>query len=145
MIRTCKKCRKEKSLEDFTANKLCKFGREHSCKECTITRQGAWEHLRPESHLNSYLKYRHGLTKKDYDALYMKQQGRCAICNNYETARTKTLTDTKRLCVDHDHNTGAIRELLCTLCNTSLGALKEDISRLEAMIEYIKKHKNRPK
>jgi len=36
MIRTCKKCRKEKPLEDFTANRLCKFGREHSCKACTI-------------------------------------------------------------------------------------------------------------
>ena len=42
--------------------------------------------------------------------------------------------------VDHNHSTGKIRALLCSNCNTAIGLLKEDIPRVERLIEYLKLH-----
>jgi hypothetical protein len=55
-------------------------------------------------------KRAYGLTQEDYDALFVKQEGRCAICGTYAIYLTRTL------CVDHDHKTGRIRGLLCDKC-----------------------------
>ena len=45
------------------------------------------------------------------------------------------------LCIDHDHETGTVRDLLCSNCNTSLGLLMEDPSRIEGLADYIKGHR----
>jgi hypothetical protein len=58
------------------------------------------------------------------------QDGRCAIC------RKKPQTG-RRLSVDHDHKTGEVRGLLCTLCNQGLGYFKDDPGRLGAALEYL--------
>lgn len=59
-----------------------------------------------------------GLTPAQYDQLLRLQDGKCAICRN----RPKK----KRLAVDHDHGTGAVRGLLCANCNhDALGALHD--------------------
>jgi len=42
--------------------------------------------------------------------------------------------------VDHDHTTGRVRGVLCSACNTALGLLKEDETRMAALISYIRKH-----
>ena len=43
----------------------------------------------------------------------------------------------KRLVVDHDHKTGKIRSLLCTLCNTGIGQFKDDVELLKLAIKYL--------
>lgn len=53
---------------------------------------------------------------------------------------TPGCTNTTRLHIDHDHNTGVVRGLLCSGCNTSLGMLKEDIARIEGLAEYKRLH-----
>lgn len=45
-------------------------------------------------------------------------------------------TNTKRLHIDHDHETGAVRGMLCSGCNTSLGQLREDVARIRGLAEY---------
>lgn len=66
---------------------------------------------------------KYGLTPEEYQSLCDKQNGRCAICGGRES---------RRLAVDHCHETGEIRGLLCSGCNgAKLGRLGHDIERIE--------------
>ncbi len=86
-----------------------------------------------------------GITRDQYDAMAEAQNHGCAICKRPETLLRNTKSKEARfLAVDHDHDTGAIRALLCFDCNVTLGRMGESIERLEAMIAYIKKHKPKP-
>lgn len=72
----------------------------------------------------------YGISSADYDALYKRQGGRCAICRN----RSRTI----RFAVDHDHLTGAVRGLLCKRCNHDLlGGGHDDLTVLFAAIRYL--------
>lgn len=75
----------------------------------------------------------YGLTVEEYDEILETQGGVCAICQN-ECATGR------RLAVDHDHETGIVRGLLCHTCNLGLGALKDDLSLLEAAAKYLIRH-----
>lgn len=74
-------------------------------------------------------KRRYGLTDEDYQSMLREQGGRCAVCGS-----------TERLCVDHDHSTGAVRKILCDYCNKALGLIEDDPRRLRALAEYIEAH-----
>lgn len=69
----------------------------------------------------------YGLTREEYDAL----EWRCAICGTIEG----------KLFIDHDHNTGKVRDVLCHFCNSALGMLKEDVSVMANMIRYVEGHR----
>lgn len=72
----------------------------------------------------------YGITPAAYDALMRLQGGRCAICR----ARPKS----KRLAVDHDHKTGAVRGLLCSRCNHELmGAAWDSLAIAVALWHYL--------
>lgn len=80
------------------------------------------------------LKYEHGLTLEDYDAMLAKQSGVCAIC-------AKPCTVKSRLSVDHCHKTGKIRALLCNPCNQGIGLFADDGDRLRSAGEYVDRHR----
>lgn len=86
-----------------------------------------------------HLKYRFGLDMSSYNDMSEKQSGLCAICGLPEISKFKGKL--KHLAVDHNHNTGEIRGLLCSNCNEALGKLKVDnfgtLNLLKA-IEYLK-------
>ncbi len=63
---------------------------------------------------------RYGITVEQYDAMLRQQNGLCAICGRAPKRF--------RLAVDHDHETGEIRGLLCTRCNLGLGWFRDDPS-----------------
>lgn len=71
------------------------------------------------------LKYLYGITESDYEELVNKQGGVCAICR-----------EKKKLVVDHNHDTGRVRGLLCTNCNTALGKFG-DGRLLTAAVSYL--------
>lgn len=77
------------------------------------------------------------LTIEEYNIMFVAQKNRCAICKDPET----TIINGKliSLCVDHNHETGITRQLLCRRCNTTLGFMGEDIKIMRAMLKYIKK------
>jgi hypothetical protein len=75
---------------------------------------------------------KYGVTHDQYLVLLEAQGGVCAICGNSEQKR--------QLAIDHDHETGEIRGLLCDRCNPMLGYAQDDIAVLEAAIAYLKKH-----
>jgi len=63
----------------------------------------------------------YGLSLDDYDVMLKAQNGVCAICGNQETDRDKQTNKVRCLAVDHCHETGEVRGLLCRRCNTGLG------------------------
>jgi Recombination endonuclease VII len=76
----------------------------------------------------------YGLSVDDYERMAQAQGQRCAICGG---SRSRMDSD-GALVVDHNHVTGRIRGLLCTLCNTGLGAMRDDPAILLAAIRYLR-------
>ena len=71
---------------------------------------------------------RYGLTPESYAALVEKQGGLCAIC------LTKPTRDFD---IDHCHQTGVVRGLLCSHCNKAIGMFRDDVERLKSAIQYL--------
>ena len=82
------------------------------------------------------------LKNEDFIKLNEEHNGLCKICNNPETSKSRN-GGIKRLAIDHCHNSGKIRGLLCHDCNTMLGKTKDDINLLQAAIEYLKSHQHK--
>lgn len=80
-----------------------------------------------------------GISSDEYQAMHDKQKGLCASCSRPETARTRS-GRTRRLSVDHSHETGRVRELLCSRCNTIAGLANESTETLRMIIAYIRRH-----
>ncbi len=80
----------------------------------------------------------HGLTDEEYNKMFDEQHGLCAICNKLETRVDKITSKICKLAVDHNHETGKIRGLLCGKCNRSLGVIEPNI---DTTIEYLEKYK----
>jgi hypothetical protein len=78
------------------------------------------------------------MTPEEYEVLFVSQNGLCAICRKPETRIVNGVL--ARLAVDHNHNTGKNRELLCSRCNTAIGLLDENPEILAAAGGYLKKH-----
>jgi hypothetical protein len=76
-----------------------------------------------------------GLTIEDYDAMHAAQGGVCAICNQPETSNRGGKV--YRLAVDHDHNTGQVRGLLCFKCNSAMGSFEKRNVPLENVIRFL--------
>ena len=75
---------------------------------------------------------RFGITPEDYKRMLAEQKGVCAICNKPDNKR--------RLSLDHYHETGQIRGLLCANCNHLLGNAQDNEDTLLAAIQYLRKH-----
>ena len=92
-------------------------------------------------HRGHQLKYKYGITNKDYDLILKSQNGTCAICDGENSTREKGTHNNKSvamaLSVDHNHKTGKVRGLLCNGCNTSLGKFKDDPVLLQKAIKYL--------
>jgi hypothetical protein len=75
---------------------------------------------------------KYGLTPDQYAAMLAGQQGRCAVCGKLGP------TDwSGSFPVDHDHETGAMRGILCAGCNTAIGLMGDDPDRLLAAAAYL--------
>ena len=74
-------------------------------------------------------------------ALFAEQDGKCAICTNPILLYQGRGSGAQ---LDHDHETGVIRGLLCLNCNQGLGKFKESITILELALAYLQKHTHTP-
>jgi hypothetical protein len=88
-------------------------------------------------HLRWLLEKRYGITLEQYDEMVALQGGRCAICNKLPKGTSHT---SRRLAVDHDHATNAVRGLLCGPCNTTIGMIEDSPDLLDRMRRYLSKH-----
>ena len=83
-----------------------------------------------------HLKRFYDITIDEYDALCLEQNNCCAVCGTHQSKLKKPLY------VDHNHDTGKVRGLLCDLCNRGLGYFKDDVNRLIKAIDYITEDRN---
>jgi hypothetical protein len=82
---------------------------------------------------------KYGITSEDFNAMLTAQRDGCAICGFVPLPDGKNAA--ARLHVDHDHETGKVRALLCNGCNRGMGYLGDNPARLRAAADYIEKHK----
>jgi hypothetical protein len=141
MYKVCAKCKKELPLSMFGKHCRHKDGLRTRCKECESSdnkarRQQAlqedYEGTREKeraSNLHRMFKISIEFWKQKAEA----QENKCAICN-------KECITGKRLAVDHDHETGVIRDLLCSNCNQGLGKFQDSPQLLDKAAEYLRKH-----
>lgn len=144
-MKTCKRCNVDKNLNDFFKNKKRKDGVSTYCKPCQLQYQrdryndpekykqkkmdrSIYLKNRKDSVRKWYLKTTYGLTPEEYNSLYDKEDGKCYICLEKKDYY---------LHVDHNHNTGAIRGLLCNQCNRGLGFFKDNIESLHRAVNYL--------
>lgn len=159
-MKICSKCCEEKELTEFYKN----MGR---CKTCHNQMVRKWQVANPvkvvearnrwraeetnrtkereasktwqrnnknqvkENRLKQQLKF-YGLTVEQYEEMNKNQNGFCYICGKLPN---------RRLDVDHNHETGKVRKLLCSSCNTLIGLSGESIEVLTKIISYLQTHR----
>lgn len=132
--RDCKTCGSNLPWSMFPGNGLTKGrSKNPNCKDCINssfkTRWGKdtefTQKARRASRV-SHLKRTYGITIAEYERMFEEQKGRCKICHSGED-----------LCVDHCHQTGKIRGLLCRDCNKALGIFKDSPTLLWSAVEYL--------
>lgn len=102
-------------------------------------RKGYFKKYR-ENHKALNLLRRYGITELEYQEMLKKQKGCCAICGVDKPIPSHNSKDgsPQRLAIDHCHETGKVRGLLCFSCNRGIGYLKDSIELLESAIIYLK-------
>jgi len=129
MQKACTKCGETRPVPDgFHSHPGGPLGRHSWCKECANAAQRGVRKRKDttENRRERLLKQRYGMTSADKAALLASQGGVCAIC----------LTHPARPVVDHCHDTGAVRGILCRGCNFKLGAI-DSPGFLAAALRYL--------
>lgn len=115
------------NTENFYKSQNASDGLMGYCKSC------AKAHAKKHAKENfGWMRQKYGISASDYYEMLDLQNGGCAICKTPPR-------DGRRLDIDHCHDTGVIRGLLCNRCNQALGLLSSDVSRLVTAIEYLSK------
>lgn len=140
-MKECSICKIEKPFEDFVKRSNRKSGRQPYCKKCHNAKM---RDKYSSNLMKDYdLKRNYGISLNDYDKLFLEQKGKCKICETHISEINKR--HKKHLCVDHCHETGIIRGLLCDSCNRGIGLLKDDANILKSAYEYLIKYSSTDK
>lgn len=149
MGKLCRLCGLEFDFENFHKKPTNKDGLDKRCKKCSSLyhknhyvknilverekrrlRDESYRRDNPEAVKSSKLKYRYGITLEEKEKMIDNQGGKCAVCDRPIIGKS---------CVDHNHQTGQVREILCGLCNTGLGAFGDNVEILKNAINYLQK------
>jgi hypothetical protein len=152
-MKPCSVCNELKPLSEYSIDNRNTSGLRSICKPCAIKAEiirynkkrdrinalaREKNRLNPERTKNHSLKQKFGITLSEYNKMSEQQNHVCAVCGNPETV--KRGQKTKTLAVDHCHETNKIRGLLCQKCNQALGLLKENVTTITNLLNYIIKH-----
>ena len=133
MIKKCKKCKSQfiSKLGDICPK--CSGGRSDAKQKSKkahyiedYTGKSSVERESDDRRMDAYYRRTYGISLEIFNEMSKKQDYRCAICG----AATKLL-------VDHNHETGKVRGLLCNNCNTGLGVFRDSIGILNSAANYI--------
>ena len=98
-----------------------------------------WQERNKHKLRDNRLMRTYGLSNDNYIEMFESQIGLCAICKEPQQGITKD-GETRFLCVDHCHQTGKVRQLLCAKCNAGLGQFRDSPEFLTKAAKYIIKH-----
>lgn len=146
--KTCTLCGLTKDRDEFGFVKS--IGRYNArCKRCQADLAAQWRRDNPEKAKAAKVRYRqrhgrggahrrtrYGITPDAMEQMISAQGGGCAICGDEVSAHNGCATH-----VDHDHETGAVRGVLCRLCNPALGAFRDDPALLRRAAAYLEAHR----
>lgn len=146
-MKICTVCKQNKEYKQYHKSKATKDGYGYRCISCD---RAARENYRKTNEdrfrkvaRKKQLKHKYGLSTGDYEKMLLSQNSGCAICEtknpNGETSDSDFM---KHFSVDHCHNSGKVRGLLCTACNRALGFLQESPKILSRALEYLVAHQN---
>jgi len=86
------------------------------------------------NYLKNYaLVKKYGIDLSKFNLMILQQNNKCGICS-------KEMVSKKKKHVDHDHNTGRVRDILCSTCNSGIGMLGDSIEHLNNAVKYLKRH-----
>lgn len=144
-LKKCSKCKQQLPIVTFSKDSSIKSGHRSSCRPCdkafysanmlhkrAISRRSYHKNLLRQR--ERWLLKQYGISLDSYDLMYLKQKGKCAICDKEESI----------LQVDHDHdissvdNVSIIRQLLCGNCNKGIGLFKDSSALLLKAVDYLK-------
>lgn len=136
----CFSCKRELSPASFSPQSKAKRARQDACKECQAKYAAEWRKKNRERFRRNFdscfLPIKYGITLADYERMRDEQGGLCAICRQPETAKRRGVV--MRLAVDHCHDTGKVRGLLCSSCNNGLGRFRSNPEVLESAARYLR-------
>jgi Recombination endonuclease VII len=144
-MKVCVHCGKTRKIDSFPRYRHSYDGRHHTCKKCMTVHQPKYipgknsnaqrakYWANPEAARDYGISRAHGVPVGTYARLLEIQGGACAICNRSENPG-KT-----RFSFDHDHASGTVRGLLCTLCNQAIGQLQDSPELLRKAADYLEK------
>jgi Recombination endonuclease VII len=120
-FRWCPSCEQAVAVEDYTRNIGTSSGFGSRCRRCANAANSV-----------GYFYRTYKMTQVQLDALRAAQDDRCAICGDAGPAH-----------LDHDHDAGHVRQLLCQRCNHGLGLFRDDPAVLRIAAEYVERHRDR--
>lgn len=161
----CSRCRQDKPLSEFYKDRAAKSGYRARCKPCRVLDQKEWRarnietarvrereyrRINPPIYNSEYRKQAYlkngrnwalmsqfGITEDEYDELFKAQGDGCAICGRPDNTHKD-----RRMPVDHDHNTGRRRGILCGNCNAGVGMFDDDPDRLLSAAAYLLQYRD---
>lgn len=107
-----------------------KRGRRRGCRPCRDETAAKWRAKNVEYAKKSRFKNLYGITVEEADEMARQQDGKCKIC-------LQPPANVRGLHVDHDHQTGKVRGLLCSNCNSMLGYARDNPVTLRKGIDYL--------
>jgi hypothetical protein len=133
-LKLCRECSEWKDKnEKFRYQSQSKDNRHPYCRECESEIERNRHTL--ETRRTKALKQKYGITTKEWDKLFDRQEKCCAICKSPEPKYIKGW------CTDHDHSTMIVRSILCYPCNIVIGCIERHDIPIEALDAYLKKGK----
>lgn len=130
----CNECKYADWQRRYAANKdhIRALARKNYFKNHAARRAQSREYIkRTRLQIQARVTYKkYGITAAEYEAMFRKQNGGCAICHGMNF-------NGLRLAVDHDHKTGKVRGLLCSKCNLVLGQAGDSVERLYRCADYL--------
>lgn len=146
----CPRCKTEKAASEFWVRRTRKGDQLASrCKVCSTEANREWRRSNPDYEKRRYqetkvytrekhLKRKYGVDFEQYDKMLANQGGICAICGKLESDENHGV-----LHVDHCHESGLVRGLLCRNCNHVLGLFQDNPERLMAAKHYLENPPNK--
>jgi hypothetical protein len=145
-VKICDTCFEEKDTSQFHKNKSTADGYRSRCKVCVSTYMKKYYTDNKTSIRQKVRVQKYGVDDAALQKMFDDQAGCCAICgkqyDSYDNGRVGAGGAAfKGLNIDHDHDTGKVRGLLCGLCNAGLGKFLDDQEILLNALDYLMKHK----